>query len=29
MTDKAPNIRILTLREQKVVLDADLAAVCG
>jgi hypothetical protein len=29
MTDKAPNIRILTLRDQKVVLDADLAAVYG
>jgi hypothetical protein len=29
MTDKAPNIRILTLRDQKVVLDPDLAAVYG
>ena len=29
MTDEAPNIRILTLRDQKVVLDADLAAVYG
>jgi hypothetical protein len=29
MRDKAPNIRILTVREQKVVLDSDLAAVYG
>jgi hypothetical protein len=29
MKDKAPNIRILTIREQKVVLDSDLAAVYG
>jgi ORF6N domain len=29
MRTKAPNIRILTIREQKVVLDNDLAAVYG
>ena len=29
MRDKAPNIRILTIREQKVVLDGDLAAIYG
>jgi hypothetical protein len=29
MKDKAPNIRILNVREQKVVLDTDLAAVYG
>jgi hypothetical protein len=29
MKDKAPNIRILTIRDQKVVLDSDLAAVYG
>jgi hypothetical protein len=29
MKDKAPNIRILTIRDQKVVLDTDLAAVYG
>jgi hypothetical protein len=29
MKDKAPNIRILTIRDQKVVLDVDLAAVYG
>jgi hypothetical protein len=29
MKDKAPDIRILTVREQKVVLDSDLAAVYG
>ena len=27
MKSKAPNIRILTLRDQKVVIDSDLAAV--
>jgi hypothetical protein len=27
--DKAPNIRILTIRDQKVVLDVDLAHVYG
>jgi hypothetical protein len=27
--NKAPNIRILTIRDQKVVLDSDLAAVYG
>jgi hypothetical protein len=29
MTNEAPNIRILTVRDQKVVLDSDLAAVYG
>jgi hypothetical protein len=29
MNNKPPNIRILTIREQKVVLDNDLAAVYG
>jgi hypothetical protein len=29
MRNKAPNIRIFTIREQKVVLDSDLAAVYG
>jgi hypothetical protein len=29
MKGKLPNIRILTIREQKVVLDSDLAAVYG
>lgn len=29
MRDKAPNIRILTVREQKIVIDSDLAAVYG
>lgn len=29
MNNKAPNIRILTIRDQKVVLDSDLAAVYG
>jgi hypothetical protein len=29
MRNKPPNIRILTIREQKVVLDSDLAAVYG
>ena len=29
MEHKAPNIKILTIREQKVVLDGDLAAVYG
>jgi len=29
MKNKAPNIRILTVRDQKVVLDADLARVYG
>jgi len=29
MKEKAPNIRILTIRNQKVVLDTDLAAVYG
>jgi ORF6N domain len=29
MRNKSPNIRILTIREQKVVLDTDLAAVYG
>jgi hypothetical protein len=29
MKDKSPNIRILTVRDQKVVLDSDLAAVYG
>jgi hypothetical protein len=29
MEHKAPNIKILTIREQKVVLDSDLAAVYG
>src|SRR6266480_7303771 len=29
MRNKAPNIEILTIRNQKVVLDADLAAVYG
>ena len=29
MKDKAPDIRILTVRDQKVVLDTDLAAVYG
>jgi hypothetical protein len=29
MRDKAPDIRILTVRDQKVVLDTDLAAVYG
>ena len=29
MKDKAPSIRILTVRDQKVVLDADLATTYG
>jgi hypothetical protein len=29
MRNKAPDIRILTIRNQKVVLDSDLAAVYG
>ena len=29
MKNKSPNIRILTVRDQKVVLDTDLAAVYG
>ena len=29
MRNEAPNIRILTVRDQKVVLDSDLAAVYG
>jgi hypothetical protein len=29
MKDKAPDIRILTVRDQKVVLDSDLARVYG
>ena len=29
MMHKAPDIRILTIRDQKVVLDSDLAAVYG
>jgi ORF6N domain len=29
MRNKAPDIRILTIRDQKVVLDSDLAAVYG
>jgi aromatic ring-opening dioxygenase LigB subunit len=29
MRNKAPNIRILTVRDQKVVLDSDLAVVYG
>jgi ORF6N domain len=29
MKNKAPDIRILTIREQKIVLDSDLAAVYG
>ena len=29
MRNKPPDIRILTIREQKVVLDSDLAAVYG
>jgi ORF6N domain len=29
MRNKAPNIRILTIRDQKVALDSDLAAVYG
>jgi hypothetical protein len=29
MRNKPPNVRILTIREQKVVLDSDLAAVYG
>jgi hypothetical protein len=29
MRNKAPDIRILTIRKQKVVLDADLARVYG
>ena len=29
MRNKPTNIRILTIREQKVVLDSDLAAVYG
>lgn len=29
MKNKAPDIRILTIRDQKVVLDSDLAAVYG
>jgi hypothetical protein len=29
MKDKTPSIRILTLRDQKVVLDSDLATVYG
>ena len=29
MKEKSPSIRILTIRNQKVVLDADLAAVYG
>jgi hypothetical protein len=28
-TGKAPNIRILTIRDQKVVLDVDLARIYG
>jgi hypothetical protein len=27
MRNKPPNVRILTIRQQKVVLDSDLAAV--
>jgi hypothetical protein len=29
MKVKAPQIRILTVRDQKIVLDTDLAAVYG
>ena len=29
MKEKSPDIRILTVRNQKVVLDNDLAAVYG
>jgi ORF6N domain len=29
MKSKAPNIRILTVRDQKIVIDSDLAAVYG
>jgi len=29
MRNKAPDIRILTVRDQKIVLDGDLAAVYG
>ena len=29
MRNQPPNVRILTIREQKVVLDSDLAAVYG
>jgi hypothetical protein len=29
MRNKPPNVRILTIRQQKVVLDSDLAAVYG
>ena len=29
MRNKAPNIRILTVRDQKIVLDSDLAVVYG
>ena len=29
MKNKAPDIRILTIRDQKVVLDSDLAGVYG
>jgi hypothetical protein len=29
MRSKAPDIKILTIRDQKVVLDADLARVYG
>ncbi|HEY7001264.1 MAG TPA: ORF6N domain-containing protein [Candidatus Udaeobacter sp.] len=29
MRNKSPDIRILTIRGQKVVLDSDLAAVYG
>jgi len=29
MKDKEPNIRILTIRDQKVVLDVDLAEIYG
>jgi hypothetical protein len=29
MRNKPPNIRILTIRKQKIVLDSDLAAVYG
>ena len=29
MRNKPPNVRILTIRHQKVVLDSDLAAVYG
>jgi ORF6N domain len=29
MRNKAPNIRILSVRDQKVVLDSDLARIYG